>query len=192
MHLQSSQSEIPKEDPTQVWVPRNIDIRNDFLSCTYDFTRASEDWVLTTFRLVQTVPKLNTFLYCQFGPFFEIHNGPNLIWERFGPTEKLSGLVLHWLYLSHIIWQYLIQPDQGPRGIKASLIQGSCRIVKIEGAHVSWVIRNLIILLLVKGTDIWVPPTGLLGDCIQPCDLHLCASYNEDFEGKFSLNFLLR
>ena len=58
-------------------------------------SRASEEWVLTTFRLVQTVPKLNTFLYCQFGPFFEIHNGPNLIWERFVPTEKLSGLILH-------------------------------------------------------------------------------------------------
>ena len=51
-------------------------------------------FVSTKQRLVQTVPKLNTFLYCQFGPFFEIHNGPNLIWERFGPTVISAGLII--------------------------------------------------------------------------------------------------
>ena len=37
---------------------------------------------------------LNTFLYCQFGPCFEIHNGPNLIWEWFGPTVISAGLII--------------------------------------------------------------------------------------------------
>ena len=44
--------------------------------------------------MVQTVPKLNTFLYCQFGPFFEIHNGQNSIWEWFGPTIISAGLII--------------------------------------------------------------------------------------------------
>ena len=44
--------------------------------------------------MVQTIPKLNTFLYCQFGPFFEICIGPNLIWEVFGITVMSSGLII--------------------------------------------------------------------------------------------------
>ena len=44
--------------------------------------------------LFQIFPKLNTCLYCQFSPFFEICIGPNFIWEVFGITVRSSGLII--------------------------------------------------------------------------------------------------
>ena len=44
--------------------------------------------------MFQISPKLNTYLYCQFGPFREIYSSPNLIWEKFGITVTSSGLIL--------------------------------------------------------------------------------------------------
>ena len=50
--------------------------------------------------VIPDLPKLNIFLYCQFGPFFEVYIGPNLIWAKFGITEICSGLIgYNWLYL---------------------------------------------------------------------------------------------
>ena len=57
-------------------------------------TRASYiHWVLNRFQLLQISLKLNIFLYCQFGPFFEVYIGPDLIWAKFGITVMSSGLI---------------------------------------------------------------------------------------------------
>ena len=68
---------------------------------------ASKKFVLTFFYIepvirmslddITVVPNFSQIKYISvlpIGPFFEIHVGSNLIWEKFGITVMSSGLIL--------------------------------------------------------------------------------------------------
>ena len=87
---------LPNKTQRSIILSCNLSIQNCKQTKLFNI-RASEERVLTTFRLVQTVPKLNLGRY-EFQKKGRIGSTEMyLIWERFGPTEKLSGLILHWL-----------------------------------------------------------------------------------------------